>query len=77
MRYGDNYQSTLVNRMSGKSIPCTLTYKRAAWGDYHTDNEGNGLWFGEKQIKGTCQFSVMGCRTEKAAKAKIRRYVNE
>ena len=77
MTFGEKYSSHLVNRMTKEKIPVMLTYKRAEWGDWHTDNAGDGLWAGEKQILGTCQFSVSGCETEKAAKEKIRRYVKE
>ena len=74
MEYGEQYQSNLVNRITGREIPYTATYKRAAWRDLHTDNEGNGLWISDTQLLGTCQFTVAGCQTEKAAIAKIRKY---
>lgn len=45
------------------------------WRDYHTNSIGEGLWNGDKQVAGTMQFSVSGCKTEKAAKAKIRKWV--
>lgn len=76
MKYGEKYQTTLINKMNGEKHQITATYKYASWGNYHTDNHGDGLWRGDKQILGTCQFTVSGCETEKAAKAKIRRYVN-
>lgn len=76
MKFGEKYEQELVNRMSGKKIMATATYKRTEWKGYHTDKEGDGLWAGDRQIIGTCDFSVRGCRTEKAAKAKIRRYVS-
>ncbi len=47
------------------------------WRDYHTNNNGEGLWNGDRQVAGTMQFSVRGCKTEKAAKAKIRKWVKE
>ncbi len=77
MMYGDKFEQTLVNSMNGRTLTVTATYKRAEWNGYHTDNEGDGLWAGDKQIIGTCDFSVRGCRTEKAAKAKIRNHVNK
>jgi len=76
MKYGEKYSTNLVNRITKEKYPTTLTYKRTQWGEWHTDDTGDGLWFGDKQILGTCQFSVSGCVTEKAAKAKIRKYVN-
>ena len=54
-----------------------FVYKRTEWNGWHTNNDGEGLWCGDKQIIGTCDFSVAGCKTEKAAKAKIRNYVKE
>ncbi len=76
MKYGEKYENKLVNRITGETIPYTATYKRVDYLCYHTGNDGCGLWCGDKQIEGTCEFSVSGCRTEKAAKAKIRKYVN-
>lgn len=49
--------------------------KYVEWRDYHTNSNGEGLWNGGKQVAGTIQFSVSGCKTERAAKAKIRRWV--
>lgn len=49
--------------------------KYVEWRDYHTNSNGEGLWNGDKQVAGTIQFSVSGCKTERAAKAKIRRWV--
>lgn len=49
--------------------------KYVAWKDYHTNSNGKGLWNGDKQVAGTIQFSVSGCKTERAAKDKIRRWV--
>lgn len=77
MKYGETYETTLVNRMTGETIPTTSTYKYVEYGEYHTGNDGCGLWCGDRQIEGTCDFSVAGCKTEKAAKAKIRKYVRE
>lgn len=51
--------------------------KFTEWRDYHTNNNGEGLWNGGRQVAGTIQFSVRGCKTEKAAKAKIRKWVKE
>ena len=75
MKYGEKYKTALVDIFTKKRFPYTATYKYAEWGEYHTNNQGEGLWKGEKQILGTCQFTVCGCKTEKAAKAKIRKYV--
>jgi alpha-glucuronidase len=76
MKYGDTYKQHIVNRITGEKYgPYTAAYKRADWNAYHTNNEGEGLWYGDKQIEGTCQFTVSGCETEKAAKAKIRKHV--
>ena len=77
MKYGEKYKTALVDRFTKERIPYTTTYKYAEWNDYHTNKEGDGLWNGDKQIIGTCQFTVRGCKTEKAAKEKIRRFVKE
>ncbi len=74
MKYGDMCEMTLVDRMTGKRIPYITRYRYVEYKEYHTDKEGYGLWRGNRQILGTCQFSVAGCKTEKAAKAKIRKY---
>lgn len=77
MKYGEKYKTTLVNRMTGEKIPTTSTYKYVEYGEYHTGNDGCGLWLRDRQIAGNCDFSVAGCKTEKAAKAKIRKHVLE
>ena len=76
MKYGEKFEITFVDRFTKKrSHPYLVPYKYVEYGEYHTDNRGDGLWRGTKQILGTCDFSVAGCKTEKAAKAKIRRLV--
>lgn len=75
MKFGEKFTQTLKNSMSGETFTVQATYKYASWGGYHTDNEGCGLWDEYHQILGTCDFSVAGCQTEKAAKAKIRKRV--
>ena len=75
MKYGEKYETKLVNQITGETIPYTATYKRVDYLCYHAGNDGCGLWCCDKQIEGTCDFSVSGCKTEKAAKAKIRKYV--
>lgn len=77
MKYGEAFESTLVDRFSGKKYIHPAVYKYVACGEYHTDKFGDGLWDGDKQIVGTCDFTVVGCRTEAAAKAKVRAYVNK
>lgn len=74
MKYGENYRAEFTGM--GEKFTGTVTYKRVEYGDYHTNNEGDGLWKGNTQILGTTQFSVSGCRTEKAAKAKLKKYVD-
>lgn len=76
MMYGEVFTIKLVDRMTGERIPQRAVYKRVTWGEYHTDDLGDGLWCGDRQIAGTCDFTVRGCQTEKAAKAKIRDRVN-
>lgn len=76
MKYGDLYNVDLVNRITGEKVgSITKTYRKTVWRDYHTNDSGFGLWNGERQILGTTQFDVSGCKTEKAAKQKIRRLV--
>lgn len=76
MKFGENFQIEVVD-WRGDRYKANRTYKRANWREYHTDDFGEGLWRGDKQIEGTCQFSVTGCTTEKVAKAKIRNYVKK
>lgn len=76
MKYGETYTVTTWNTLTGTAHRKTAVYRRAKWRDYHTNDAGNGLWRGEKQILGTCQFTVCGCATEKAARQKIRRHVS-
>ena len=76
MKYGENYKITLKDIMTGERYPSTAIYKRVEWNGYHTNDQGDGLWYGVHQIIGTCDFTVRGCKTEKSAKAKIRKYVN-
>lgn len=76
MKFGESFEYELIDRFTKKKYGKRFaTYKRTEWQDYHTNNLGEGLWKGDKQIAGTCDFTVAGCKTEKAAKAKIRRYV--
>ena len=77
MRYGEKFETEYVNAITRKRIRHTVTYRYAEWNNFHTDNEGYGLWEGSRQIIGTCDFSVAGCKTEKAAKAKIRNRMKE
>jgi hypothetical protein len=77
MKYGERYLTYYKNFFTGERIPVTATWRYVEWKNYHTNDEGYGLWHGNKQIVGTCQFTVTGCKTEKAAKAKIRRYVTQ
>ena len=77
MKYGEKYRTALVDIFTKERIPYTATYKYTEWNGYHTDKEGDGLWNGDRQIRGTCQFTVRGCKTEKAAKAKIRKLIAE
>lgn len=77
MKFGDKFTYRLINRITGEKgeYEHTATYKYAEWRGWHTSKYGDGLWCGDQQILGTCQFSVAGCSTEKAAKAKIRNFV--
>lgn len=75
MKYGEHYKITLKDIMTGKLYPSTAIYKRAEWHGYHTNDEGDGLWADDKQIIGTCDFTVRGCGTEKTAKEKIRKHI--
>lgn len=75
MRYGDKAIGYYKNCRTGERKPYDYIYKYADWNGYHTNSEGDGLWCCDRQILGTCQFSVAGCSTEKTAKAKIRKYV--
>lgn len=77
MKYGDTYESYLVNAFTKKRIPITCVYRRVEYHGWHTDNNGYGLWRGDKQILGTCQFDVAGCKLESSAKAKLRKVVRE
>jgi len=76
MKYGEKYLFT-TKTYNGKPFTTNRTYMYAEWGDYHTNDFGTGLWRGTKQILGTCQFGVTGCKTEKTAKAKIRNFVKK
>lgn len=74
MIYGETRTVTYKERFTGRTWQSKSVYKYASWHEWHTDNEGDGLWRGDKQLVGLCQFSVAGCKTLKAAKAKIRNY---
>lgn len=73
MKYGEKFETTYT--VGKDSFKWEELYKYTEWHDYHTNDIGEGLWHGTRQIEGTCQFDVRGCKTEKAAKAKIRNYV--
>lgn len=78
MKYGETYESEVINTMTKESHGVwKFVYKRTEWNGWHTNNDGEGLWCGDKQMIGTCDFNVKGCKTEKAAKAKIRNYVKK
>lgn len=74
MKYGETYKTTARNIITGKTYIVDACYKRTSWNDWHTNDDGDGLWNGDRQVLGTCQFTVRGCRTEQGAKAKIRNY---
>ena len=76
MTYGEKFTRTFKD-FWGETCTRTFTYKFAKWDGIHTNDEGDGLWDADgRQLVGTCDFTVRGCVTEKAAKAKIRRYFN-
>lgn len=77
MRYGDKFQSTMIHPWTKEKIQTTETYRYVSWRGYHTNRVGQGLWYGDRQVLGTCQFSVCGCAHEKSAKAKIRNYLKK
>lgn len=77
MKYGEQFESSLVDRFTGQRNNHTAVYRYASWKQFHTNNYGEGLWDGDRQIVGTCDFTVAGCKTEKAAVAKIRKYIKE
>ena len=77
MKYGEKVQTTRKDWWTGKTVPTTYTYRYTEWHEYHTDNEGHGMWIGDKQMVGTCDFSVAGCATEKTAKAKVRNWAKK
>ncbi len=76
MYFGERYKVDIIDRRTGKKVNfADVTYKKATWKEFHTDNHGEGLWYNDRQIVGTMQFSVAGCKTEKAAIAKIRNFI--
>ncbi len=75
MKYGEIYETYLIDRFTKKKTPTTRIYRYVEYHEWHTDSEGCGLWRGDKQILGTCQFSVAGCKKEASAKAKLRKRV--
>lgn len=75
MKYGEKYTVTKQNFITKEILRHTGTYRYTNWNGYYTNNEGDGLWTGTRQILGTCDFTVRGCNSEKTAKAKIRKYV--
>lgn len=77
MKFGDTFSASWIDPHNKSVHTAPRTYKYTVWYEYHTDNVGDGLWKGDKQIEGCCQFSVRGCKTEKSAKDKIRRYVQQ
>ena len=76
MKYGEVYE-IMATDWAGRKYRDKFIYLRAEWHEYHTNNYGEGLWRGDRQLLGTCQFTVVGCQTEKAAKAKIRNLVKK
>lgn len=84
MKYGEKYEMEYrdYSKPGFEISTWPAVYKRASWGLYHTNDEGDGLFYGDPftvmgdhQFVGTCDFTVRGCKTEKAAIAKIRNYV--
>ena len=72
MVFGEKAMCRIRNLITGEEYEIPYIYKRASWHEWHTDKEGNGLWHGDKQVLGFCQFTVAGCKTQKAANAKVR-----
>ena len=68
--YGEYVEKWI--EFNGRRFERGYYYMYAEWHGFHTNNEGEGLWDGDRQIIGTGDFSVRGCQTLKAAKAKIR-----
>lgn len=77
MKYGDTFETHIVDTFTKKRIPITCVYRLVEYHGWHTNFEGYGLWKNDKQILGTCQFDVAGCKLESSAKAKLRKFVRE
>ena len=72
MKFGEKGTYRIRNLITGEVHESPYIYKRASWHEWHTDKEGDGLWRGDKQVLGFCQFTVAGRKTQKAANAKVR-----
>ena len=54
MKYGETYESEVINTMTKESHGVwKFVYKRTEWNGWHTNNDGEGLWCGDKQMIGT------------------------
>ena len=67
-----------INRATKKEEFVSKDKRREFWSwnmgkdCFYTDNDGCGLWINNKQIKGTCQFSLFGY-SKSGARKKINR----
>ena len=48
MKYGEKHEAILVDRFTKNRIPYISTYKYVEYREYHTNNEGEGLWHNNK-----------------------------
>jgi hypothetical protein len=65
---------------NGKGFMCRVSSESLTNVLFSTNRAGEGLWQGDgvndKQILGTCQFSVVGLKPV-SMKAKLRRFLNQ
>ena len=64
----------ITTRINGHLVMWTVTNHeyRHLNGEWRTNDAGEGVWHGERQERGTCDFSLRGL-TPAAIRAKIRR----
>lgn len=64
----------ITTRIEGHRVSWTITNHRVQGynGEYRTNDDGEGMWHGERQEVGTCDFTLRHL-TPAAIRAKIRR----
>lgn len=71
-RYDSEFRIVGLTRRDPEAWSWRIVWANGEAEDCHTNHVGDGLWFGDRQVSGTGQFTLRRC-TVNAARKRIRR----